>query len=56
MRVDFQGFPVGSVTLVEAMYMWVAMVILGRRQSTVLAKPGTIHCITAIQWFIRTST
>ena len=56
MRVDFLGFPVDSVTLVEATYIWVAMVTLGRRQSTVVAKPGSIHCITAIQWFTGTST
>ena len=56
MRVDFQGFPVGTVTRVEPTSIWVVLVYLGRPQNTVVVKPGSIHCGTKMQSFTGAST
>jgi len=45
MRVVLLGFPVDSVTRLEAMTIWVRVVTLGRRQSTIAIEPGFMDCI-----------
>ena len=55
MRVDFQGSPVGTVTRLEAMSIWVVLVYLGRLLRPIVVKPGSIHCGTKMQSLTGTS-